>query len=62
MIEKVGRADVNAKEGAVGYLTRGLVARQRFFEEALALALAPFLSPEEYQEELAGPGGGGGGG
>jgi len=62
MIEKVGRADVNANEGAVGYLTRGLVSRQRFFEEALALALAPFLSPEEYQEELAGPGGGGGGG
>lgn len=51
MIEKVGRDDVNAREGAVGYLTRGLVSRQRFFEECLALALAPFLSPEEYGEE-----------
>lgn len=51
MVEKVGRADVNAKEGAVGYLTRGLIDRKRFFEECLALALAPFLRPEEYSNE-----------
>ena len=51
MVEKVGRADVNAQEGAVGYLTKGLVSRQRFFEECLALALAPYLSADEYQDE-----------
>lgn len=49
MVEKLGRPDVNAHEGAVGFLTKGLVTRQRFFEECLALALAPFLSPEEYE-------------
>ncbi len=50
MVERVGRSDVNAKEGAVGYLTRGLIDRQRFFEECLALALAPFLRPDEYSD------------
>lgn len=48
MVERVGRADVNWKEGAVGYLTNGLVSRQRFFEDCLIMALAPYLRPDEY--------------
>lgn len=48
MIERVGKTGVNAKEGAVGYLTSGLISRERFFEDCLILALAPYLRPDAY--------------
>lgn len=48
MIRRTGRADVNQNEGAVGYLTNGLISRQRFFEDCLILALAPYLRPDAY--------------
>jgi inosine/xanthosine triphosphatase len=38
--------------GAVGILTAGLVDRQRAYETLVAYALAPFLSPAHYAEEL----------
>lgn len=50
MQERTGRADINETDGAVGYLTAGLISRQRFFEDCLILALAPYLRPEAYGE------------
>ena len=54
MIERVGRVDVNSKEGAVGYLTNGLITRQRFFEDCLILAMAPYLCPDAYRGTATG--------
>jgi len=48
MIRETGEADINEKDGAIGYYTRGVVTRQAFFEECLACALAPFLRPAAY--------------
>lgn len=45
-----GRPDINQKEGAIGILTKGLVDRQQFFEQALLCALAPLIVPELYRE------------
>lgn len=55
MVKRTGRADVNEKEGAVGYLTNGLISRQRFFEDCLILALAPYLRPDAYGGQAGGP-------
>lgn len=49
MVGETGEADVNEKDGAIGYYTKGLVTRQAFFEECLACALAPFLHPDAYE-------------
>ncbi len=49
MTARTGEANINHKEGAVGYFTRGLLTRRRFFEGCLACALAPFLFPDEYE-------------
>jgi inosine/xanthosine triphosphatase len=43
-----GVADLPRREGAVGFLTRGLVTRGQGWEVALACALAPWLRPELY--------------
>ncbi len=38
-----GRLHSKKKEGAVGLLTRGIVSRRDLYEQAVVLALAPFL-------------------
>jgi inosine/xanthosine triphosphatase len=45
-----GGQDTKRGAGAVGILTAGLVDRQRAYESLVAYALAPFLSPEFYDE------------
>lgn len=50
----VGRDEAHEVLGAVGVLTRGLVERQAALEQALIAALAPFLSPDRY-ENAPGP-------
>lgn len=39
----------NAFDGAVSVLTRGLLSRQHFFEQALTCAIAPLLTPSFYE-------------
>lgn len=48
MERRFGIADIGQREGAVGFLTGGLLDRQAFFEGALACALARFVHPELY--------------
>jgi inosine/xanthosine triphosphatase len=43
-----GLTNVKQSEGAVGILTGGLLNRQMVFEMSLKLALAPFLTPQWY--------------
>jgi len=45
-----GSHDTKRGAGAVGILTAGLVDRQRAYEALVAYALAPFLTPELYDE------------
>jgi inosine/xanthosine triphosphatase len=45
-----GSRDTKRGAGAVGILTAGLVDRQRAYEALVAYALAPFLTPELYDE------------
>ena len=45
-----GNHDTKRGAGAVGILTAGLVDRQRAYEALVAYALAPFLTPELYDE------------
>jgi inosine/xanthosine triphosphatase len=45
-----GGHDTKRGAGAVGILTAGLVDRQRAYEALVAYALAPFLSPDFYDE------------
>ena len=45
-----GGHDTKRGAGAVGILTAGLVDRQRAYEALVAYALAPFLSPDYYDE------------
>jgi inosine/xanthosine triphosphatase len=45
-----GGHDTKRGSGAVGILTAGLVDRQRAYEALVAYALAPFLSPDFYDE------------
>lgn len=49
---RTGDADINQGAGAVGLLTRGLLDRQAFFEQALLCALAPLLAPQLYGEHV----------
>ncbi len=44
----VGSEDAHEAMGAIGWLTQGLVDRQAALEQALAAALAPFLSAAVY--------------
>lgn len=46
----VGAHDTKRGAGAVGILTAGLVDRQRAYEVLVSYALAPFLTPEHYDE------------
>ena len=46
-----GGHDTKRGAGAVGILTAGLVDRQRAYEALVAYALAPFLTPELYDED-----------
>ena len=46
--EYSGQANSKQHQGAAGFLTAGLLPRERAFETAVALALAPFLRPELY--------------
>lgn len=48
-----GRERTKQAGGAAGFLTRGLVPRVMSFQVAVAMALAPFLRPELYQERDA---------
>ena len=50
MDEILGQRNVKKKGGAVGALTNGLVLRRETFAVAVAYALAPFVSPQLYQE------------
>ncbi len=43
-----GESDSRQHEGAMGFLTRGLLPRGGSFAAAVACALAPFLRPELY--------------
>ncbi len=45
-----GQEHTKRAGGAAGFLTRGLVPRVLCFQVAVAMALAPFLQPELYQE------------
>lgn len=45
----VGSEDAHEAMGAIGLLTQGLVDRQAALEQALAAALAPFLSGALYE-------------
>lgn len=53
----MGHDEAHEVLGAVGLLTHGLVDRQSALEQAIAAALAPFLSAEQYDKEtgLANP-------
>jgi inosine/xanthosine triphosphatase len=44
-----GDASIRQRQGAVGFLTRGLLTREAAHEAAVAAALAPHLSPERYR-------------
>jgi len=46
-----GSHDTKRGAGAVGILTAGLVDRQRAYEALVAYALAPFVTPEIYDED-----------
>jgi len=46
-----GGRDTKHGAGAVGILTAGLVDRQRAYESLVTYALAPFLTPELYDED-----------
>lgn len=52
--EWAGIPDVNQGLGAIGLLTRGLLNRQSFFEQALLCAIAPLLTPDLYSMALGG--------
>lgn len=43
-----GRVGSKHQDGAVGLLTKGAVTRAGYYEHALVLALAPFVSAEHY--------------
>lgn len=43
-----GEHDTRQRQGAMGFLTRGLLPRDGAFGAAVACALAPFLRPELY--------------
>lgn len=51
VIDELARQAVSrGEEGAIGFLTRGLLNRRQLWEAALAAALPPFLHPELYGE------------
>lgn len=43
-----GRVGSKAQDGAVGLLTKGAITRTAYYEHALVLALAPYISAEHY--------------
>lgn len=43
-----GRVGSKGKDGAVGLLTKGAITRTAYYEHALVLALAPFISAEHF--------------
>lgn len=49
MDELIGDTDVKKKGGAVGVFTADLVSRRDAFATAVALALAPFVTPDYYR-------------
>lgn len=51
--EYSGQANSKQHQGAAGFLTAGLLPRERAFEVAVALALAPFLHPELYDGDVS---------
>lgn len=51
-----GRVGSKAKDGAVGLLTRGAITRTAYYEHALVLALAPFISAEHFGAASGGAG------
>jgi inosine/xanthosine triphosphatase len=44
-----GRANSKQQDGAVGILTGGLIDRAEYYEQAVVLALIPFINPELYK-------------
>ena len=45
-----GRVNSKQQDGAVGILTGGLIDRKSYYEQAVVLALIPFLNADLYQE------------
>ena len=48
MIKLSGAPDIRERQGAVGYLTHGLLMREEAHEKAVLAALAPHLSKDVY--------------
>lgn len=46
-----GRTNSKEKDGAVGILTKGLINRAEYYEQALIMALIPFINPELYSHK-----------
>jgi inosine/xanthosine triphosphatase len=42
--------NVKQKQGAIGLLTNGLATRESVYQQAIILAMAPFIHPELYTE------------
>lgn len=51
MDEIRGEKDTKKKDGVVGFLTNGLIPRQKAWEISLIFALTKFLKPEFYENE-----------
>ena len=47
--EITGENNTKQKGGAIAYLTNGMVNRQHLYEEAMQMALVPFLQPHLYK-------------
>jgi inosine/xanthosine triphosphatase len=48
--ELYGRKDIGRKEGAIGFLSKGLLDRQRLSEQAVLAAMVPRIRPDIYFE------------
>ncbi len=45
-----GERDIKEKQGAAGYLTKGVMDRKRIYADGLIAALVPFLNEELYSQ------------
>jgi inosine/xanthosine triphosphatase len=44
-----GVDDIGRKEGGIGYMTKGMLTRSQLTEQAVFMALVPFIRPELYK-------------
>ncbi|KPV44899.1 hypothetical protein SE17_44145, partial [Kouleothrix aurantiaca] len=49
MDELLGTSNIKQKQGAIGYLTGGLITRESALNDVFCRALAPFLHAELYE-------------